>query len=105
MYEVNHAHTDNGVDLYQAWLDSLRDTKAKARITTRVERAAQGNFGDSEPVGEGVSELKFHFGPGYRVYYVISGGEILLLLGGGTKQRQQNDIEQAIQIWRAIKGD
>lgn len=104
MYEVNHAHTDNGVDLYQSWLDSLPDTKVKARITTRVERAAQGNFGDSSSVGEGVSELRLHFGPGYRVYYVISGGTILLLLGGGTKQRQQNDIEQAIQIWKAIKG-
>lgn len=104
MYEVNHAHTDNDVDLYQSWLDSLRDTRAKARITTRVERAALGNFGDHGSVGDAVFELRIDYGPGYRVYYVISGKQILLLLGGGTKDRQQNDIDNAIGVWKARKG-
>ncbi len=103
MYEVKHAQTENDVDLYQVWLDSLTDTRAKARITTRVERAALGNFGDHEPVGSGVHELRLDYGPGYRVYYVISGATILLLLGGGTKKRQQKDIDQAIDVWESIK--
>ncbi|VVN67795.1 hypothetical protein PS726_00207 [Pseudomonas fluorescens] len=104
MYEVKHAHTDNDVDLYQCWLDSLRDSRAKARITTKVERAALGNFGDHAPVGDSVYELRIDYGPGYRVYYVISGTQILLLLGGGTKHRQQNDIDQSIEVWKALKG-
>lgn len=104
MYTLSHAHTDNDVDIYQTWLDSLRDTRAKARITTRVDRAALGNFGDHAPVGESVFELRIDYGPGYRVYMVISGTEALLLLGGGTKDRQQKDIDAAIDLWRKLKG-
>lgn len=103
MYEVKHAHTENDVDLYQVWLDSLRDNRARARITTRVERAAKGNFGDHAPVGSSVFELRIDYGPGYRVYYVVNGTEVLILLGGGTKERQQKDIDQAIEVWLAIK--
>ncbi|WP_455923229.1 type II toxin-antitoxin system RelE/ParE family toxin [Pseudomonas putida] len=103
MFEVHHAHTDNDVDLYQTWLDSLRDNRAKARITTRVERAAMGNFGDCASVGSAVHELRIDHGPGYRVYYVISGRTILLLLGGGTKDRQQSDIDNAISVWKSQK--
>lgn len=103
MYEVQHVHTDNGVDVYQCWLESLRDSRAKARITTRVDRAALGNFGDHAPVGDSVYELRIDYGPGYRVYYVICGTFVLLLLGGGTKQRQQHDIDQSKEIWKALK--
>lgn len=103
MYEVKHAHTENDVDLYQVWLDSLRDNRARAKITTRVERAAKGNFGDNEPVGSSVRELRIDYGPGYRVYYVVNGTEVIILLGGGTKERQQKDIDQAIEVWLAIK--
>ncbi|BAW26315.1 putative addiction module killer protein [Pseudomonas putida] len=74
MYAVHHVISANDVDVYQAWLNTIRDTRVKARITTRVDRAAQGHFGVTEPVGDGVFEMKLDFGPGYRVYYAISGG-------------------------------
>ncbi|SIQ83094.1 type II toxin-antitoxin system RelE/ParE family toxin [Pseudomonas flexibilis] len=105
MYEVEHAHSDNGIDIYQAWLDSLQDRSAKARITTRVDRAANGNFGDNEPVGHGVRELKIHYGPGYRVYFAVEGTKVILLLGGGTKKSQQKDIDEAVKVWLALKGE
>lgn len=103
MYVVKHAHTENDVDLYQVWLDSLRDNRARARITTRVERAAKGNFGDHASVGSNVYELRIDYGPGYRVYYVVVGTEVIILLGGGTKDRQQSDIDQAINVWQTLK--
>lgn len=102
MYEVEHAHSENDVDIYQAWLDTV-DTKAKARITTRIDRAKNGNFGDNEPVGHGVRELKIDYGPGYRVYYVVEGKKVILLLGGGIKKGQQKDIDEAVKVWRLLK--
>jgi len=71
MYEVKHVLSVNGVDIYQAWLDTVQDTRSKARITTRVDRAALGHFGITEPVGDGVFEMTLYFGPGFRVYYAI----------------------------------
>ncbi|WP_258041386.1 type II toxin-antitoxin system RelE/ParE family toxin [Pseudomonas syringae] len=65
MYEVEHALSANGVDIYQGWLDTIRDTRSKARITTRIDRAALGHFGVTEPVGDGVFEMKLDFGPGF----------------------------------------
>ncbi|KPX35260.1 Uncharacterized protein ALO70_05442 [Pseudomonas amygdali pv. eriobotryae] len=67
----------NGVDIYQGWLDTVLDTRSKARITTRVDRAALGHFGVTESVGDGVFEMKLDFGPGFRVYYAIQGQKIL----------------------------
>ncbi|PVZ42911.1 type II toxin-antitoxin system RelE/ParE family toxin [Pseudomonas sp. CC120222-01a] len=103
MYAVHHVLSSNGVDLYQAWLDTIRDTRVKARITTRVDRAAQGHFGVTEPVGDGVFEMKLDFGPGYRIYYATIGRRIIFLLGGGSKDRQQADIDQARSLWRRQK--
>lgn len=103
MYEVEHVLSTNGVDIYQSWLDTVRDKRSKARITTRVDRAALGNFGKTEPVGDGVFEMKLDFGPGFRVYYAVEGSKIIFLLGGGSKDKQQNDIDQAKALWKSHK--
>ena len=103
MYTVHHVLSVNGVDLYQAWLNTIRDTRAKARITTRVDRAEQGHFGATEPVGDGVFEMKLDFGQGYRIYYATHGRKIIFLLGGGSKDRQQADIDQAKALWHRQK--
>jgi putative addiction module killer protein len=80
---------------FDKWLKKLKDRDAKRKILTRITRVENGNFGDTEPVGKKVSELRFFFGPGYRVYYTIRNGEVVLLLGGGTKKTQNNDAEAA----------
>lgn len=77
------------------WLTNLRDVAARARIAKRLDRIAAGNFGDAKPVGEGVSELRFTFGPGYRVYYTRHGNVVVILLCGGDKGSQAKDIERA----------
>lgn len=90
-------------DEFDTWLASLKDKIGKARIIQRLDAAAVGNFGDCEPVGEGVSEMRIHVGPGYRVYYTRRGEVVYLLLGGGTKSTQKRDIKQAIAITRTLK--
>ena len=84
------------------WLTALRDTQARARIAKRIDRIAQGNFGDAKPEGDGVNELRFAFGPGYRVYYTRRGDVIVILLCGGDKDSQSRDIERAKEIAREI---
>lgn len=83
---------------YVRWMAELRDERAKARISNRVFRLANGNPGDAQPVGEGVSEMRIHYGPGYRVYYKKIGLEIVILLIGGTKGTQSADIALAKQL-------
>lgn len=100
MNEILHYLTHEGKDLYQEWLDGLKDRIAKARITTRVNRVAAGAFGDCKPVGDGVWELRIDQGPGYRVYYSQAGKTIVLLLLGGDKRKQQSDINKAINCWQ-----
>lgn len=78
-----------------AWLRGLRDRAAKARIEVRLDRLALGNPGDVRPVGEGISELRITYGPGYRVYYVQRGEVLVILLCGGDKSTQSQDIERA----------
>lgn len=80
---------------FDNWLRKLRDRSGRARILLRIDRLRQGNFGDAKPVGRGVSELKFAFGPGYRVYYAKRGDQVLLLLCGGDKSSQASDILKA----------
>src|SRR5882757_9118855 len=80
---------------FDVWLSGLADQKAKARILARLRSASLGNFGDCEPVGEGVSEMRIHFGPGYRVYYVRVGATMYFLLCGGDKRSQKRDIARA----------
>jgi len=88
---------------FDLWFEELKDTKGRFRIQARIDRAELGNFGDCEPVGEGVSEMRIHFGPGYRVYFVQRGSLIVLLLVGGDKSTQAKDIKAAIKLNREIK--
>jgi len=83
---------------FQEWLHTLRDTQAKARIAARTQRLAFGNPGDVRPVGEGVSELRIHYGPGYRVYFIQRGALLILLLCGGDKSTQDKDIAMAKRL-------
>jgi putative addiction module killer protein len=87
---------------FDSWLSALKDKLGRARIIHRVRSAEHGNFGDCEPVGEGVSEMRIHFGPGYRVYYTRRGEVIYLLLLGGDKRSQKRDIKHAIEMARAL---
>lgn len=80
---------------FAKWFKSLKDRQARARIQARIDRIGLGNFGDSEPVGSGVLEMRIHFGPGYRVYFVQRGAEIIVLLAGGSKRTQRKDILKA----------
>lgn len=80
------------------WLDNLRDIQVKARVLVRIERLASGNAGDVKPIGEGVSEMRVNYGPGYRVYFVQRGSELIILLAGGDKSSQPRDIKASIRL-------
>lgn len=90
-------------DVFQAWFDALRDRQAKALVQARLRRVELGNFGDCAAVGEGVSELRIHWGPGYRVYFVQRGLELVVLLAGGDKRTQARDIQTALELARQLK--
>lgn len=90
---------------FALWLDGLRDLLARARIQARIERLAAGNPGDVASVGEGVSELRIHYGPGYRVYYQQRGQESIILLAGGDKSTQSQDIDTALILAREVKSE
>ena len=87
---------------FDTWLAALKDKKGRARIIERIDSAEHGNFGDCEPVGEGVSEMRIHFGPGYRVYFMRRGEVVYLLLLGGDKSSQKRDIRRAILMARTL---
>ena len=88
---------------FDQWFSGLKDRIAKGRIGQRLEAAMTGHFGDCAPVGEGVSEMRVHVGPGYRVYYVRIGEVVYLLLAGGDKSSQRRDIKRALDMVRALK--
>ncbi|MDP8997494.1 MAG: type II toxin-antitoxin system RelE/ParE family toxin [Pseudomonadota bacterium] len=90
--------------VFADWLRALADDLAKAHILRRIASAELGNFGDCEPVGEGVSEMRVHHGPGYRVYFMRRGGAIYVLLCGGSKASQKRDIKRAKSMVRELKG-
>ena len=92
-----------GSEEFVIWLERLADKKGKARILSRLDSAALGNFGDCEPVGEGVSEMRVHFGPGYRLYYTRREAVVYLLLIGGDKSSQARDIQRAKQKAMELK--
>ena len=83
-------------EAFAKWLDGLDDIHARARILLRIERLAAGNPGDVKPVGEGVSELRIDYGPGYRVYYKEKGRSVVILLAGGDKRTQSRNIKTAL---------
>lgn len=85
-------------EVFDKWLSNLRDARGKARIVERIRSAERGNFGDCESVGDGVSEMRIHFGPGYRVYFMRNSDAVYVLLCGGTKRGQQRDILKARKL-------
>jgi putative addiction module killer protein len=85
-------------DEFKKWIRSLRDSIAKAKIASRIQRLKYGNPGDVKPVGEGVSEMRIDHGPGYRVYFVNRGNTIVVILCGGDKTTQQSDIDRALRL-------
>ena len=88
---------------FERWVESVRDRRAMTKIIDRLKRAANGNFGDVESVGGGVSELRIHYGPGYRLYFFRRGQEVIILLCGGDKSSQRTDIECAKQLKAQIE--
>ena len=90
---------------FDAWLKALRDPVAKGRVIARIRSAEAGNFGDCRHVGDGVSEMRIHVGPGYRLYYCRRGEAVYLLLCGGDKSSQQCDIGQAKAILRRLENE
>ena len=89
-------------EVFAKWLDALSDIRARARVLVRIERLAMGNPGDVKPVGEGVSEMRIDYGPGYRVYFKRQRGKVIILLAGGDKSTQTKDIRAAIRLSRNL---
>lgn len=100
---INEYTDEQGKSPYAQWLGNLRDGRAKAKILMRVDKMELGLFGDVEPIGEGLSELRIHYGPGYRVYYGKEGKQVYLLLCGGDKSSQSKDIKLAKAYWKDHK--
>jgi len=93
----------NGAAPYSIWIKGLTDLKGRAKIRERITRLRLGNMGDCESVGEGVSELRIHYGPGYRVYFGQDGKKIVVLILGGSKRTQKKDIKTAKVLWKDYK--
>ena len=102
-YTIRSVNTLIRTAEFDAWLKRLRDAKAVARIIERLRSAQYGNFGDCEPVGNGVSEMRVHVGAGYRMYFTRHGSVTYVLLIGGDKSTQKRDIKRAIQMAKQLK--
>ena len=94
--------TIHTTEVFDAWFAGLKDRQAARRVQVRIDRAEDGNFGDCAPVGEGVSEMRIHHGPGYRVYLTPRGVELVILLAGGDKSTQAADIKTALALARQL---
>ena len=90
--------------IFAKWFENLKDRKARSRIQARIYRLEQGNYGDVAPVGDGISELRIFYGPGYRVYFIQKGSIIVILLSGGDKSSQQADIASAKVLAEQLRG-
>ena len=101
--ELFRYRREDGVEPFTEWVNALRDKAAQARVRVRLLRLATGSFGDCEPVGEGVSELRIHVGAGYRVYFGRRGESLVILLCGGDKRTQTRDIATAKKYWESYK--
>jgi len=101
--ELKFYRTPNGRMPFTEWYDTIRDQSVRNRIQKRLDRLEGGNFGDSKSVGEGVFELRFQFGAGYRIYFAEVGNTIVLLLCAGDKSSQPRDIERAKEYWSQYK--
>lgn len=89
-------------DIFAKWIDELQDIRARARILVRIERLSAGNPGDVKSVGEGISEMRIDYGPGYRVYYKEQGRKVIILLAGGDEKSQAKDIKTALGLARNL---
>ena len=101
--EIEFYRTQNGRTPFTEWLETLRDRKTQTTIRGRLTRLELGNLGDFRSVGEGVNELRIHYGPGYRIYFAEAANTIILLLCGGDKSSQQGDVERAKRYWQDYK--
>lgn len=102
MIEIAQYETSDGECPFADWFDAL-ESQAALKVRTAIARMETGNFGDVKPVGEGVSERRIDWGPGYRVYFGRDGVRLVILLVGGSKKRQQNNIRWAKQYWADYK--
>jgi putative addiction module killer protein len=98
--EIRNYLTVDGKNIFDEWLDSLRDRRAKAKIRARLDRVEDGNLGDCKSVGEGIFEFRIDYGPGYRIYFGQEGITIIILLCGGDKSTQKQDIDKAQESWK-----
>jgi len=108
LYFMNYTCTMYAVEqsgTFKAWLNDLRDAIGRLRITARLSMATEGNLGDCEPVGDGIHEMRVHFGPGYRLYFVHRGNRIIFLLNGGDKSTQRRDIKRAKEMAAELDKD
>ncbi len=103
MIEIRHYVSRTGKDVFDDWLSELADSRAQAKIATRINRLAAGNFGDCKPLRLGLYELRIDWGPGYRIYYAMVGRACVLLLCGGDKRKQSSDIERAVEYLKDYK--
>jgi putative addiction module killer protein len=101
--EIRHYITRAGKDVFDDWLSQLADNRAQAKIASRINRLAAGNFGDCKPLRRGLCELRIDWGPGYRVYYAMLGRICVLLLCGGDKRKQSSDIDRALEYLKDYK--
>lgn len=96
-------YTVKRLEEFSDWLKSLKDGLTRQRLIKRLRKVQLGNLGDVEPVGEGVYEMREHFGPGWRMYYVKMGDALIVMLGGGDKSTQQADINRAIALAKSLE--
>jgi putative addiction module killer protein len=99
LWAISKYVTDEGVCPFDEWFETLK-TEIQARIDVRLDRVSLGNFGDSKSLGNGIYEIRLHFGGGCRVYYGISGKKMILLLAGGVKKTQGKDIKTSLRYWK-----
>lgn len=96
-------YTVKRLDEFSDWLKGLKDGATRQRLIKRLRKVQLGNLGDVEPVGEGVYEMREHFGPGWRMYYVKMGDALIVMIGGGNKSTQQADIKRAIALAKSLE--
>lgn len=101
--ELRIYSTTAGKEPFVEWLESLKDSISRAHITNRLHRVALGNYGDCKFVGEGIRELRIHYGPGYRVYFSEQEDSVILLLVAGAKRTQDRDIKKAKHYWKEFR--
>lgn len=103
MKEIQFFENDNGKEPFTEWFAGLRDIMAKIKVRQRLDRMSKGNFGYVEPVGEGVSEAKIDYGPGYRIYFANLSKKRILILYGGDKSTQKKDIKKSQKYFKEFK--